>query len=78
MANMCSELYSYTFPSIASLAHLASWSFEKRTNPKPLDLPEFLSYIILTAKAKKKSSYITLINYFKSKKYKIATNLWKT
>ena len=37
-----------TFPSIASLAHVASSSFEKWTKPKPLDLPVSLSYRILT------------------------------
>jgi hypothetical protein len=40
--------HKLTFPSIASFAHLASSSFEKLTNPKPLDLPESLSYNIFT------------------------------
>lgn len=39
-----------TFPSIASLAHVAWSSFEKMTNPKPLDLPLSLSYTILTTR----------------------------
>jgi hypothetical protein len=51
-----------TFPSMASFALLASSSFEKLTNPKPLDLPLSLSYNIFTKKLKKLHDLGTLID----------------
>lgn len=67
-----------TFPSIASFADMASFSLEKWTNPKPLDRPVSLSYIILTRKNLSKSETGRLYEAFQFKSLFSKDYLMKT
>ena len=64
-SNYASSKHLLTFPSMASFAQLASSSFEKFTNPNPLDLPVSLSYMILT-ETKVSSRFCTVFSILKN------------